>query len=75
MNRIEHHLLNMYVITTYLLQLRKHILNARSTFVWKLDEIIVGTWITYHFYKTPRNVLELGRLINFPFGSLREELF
>ena len=24
MNRIEHHLLNMYVITTYPLRLRKH---------------------------------------------------
>ena len=24
MNRIEHHMLNMYVITTYLLRLRKH---------------------------------------------------
>ena len=52
-----------------------NILNARSTFVSKLDEIIAWTWITYHFHKTPRNVLELGRLINFPFGPLREELF
>ena len=30
MNRIEHHLLNMYVITTYLLRLRKHQYLKRS---------------------------------------------
>ena len=77
MNRIEHHLLNMYVISIRISFdfVNTNILNARSTFASKLDEIIAGTWITYHFYKTPRNVLELGRLINFPFESLREELF
>ena len=32
MNRIEHHLLNMYVITTYLLQLRKHQYLKRSIY-------------------------------------------
>ena len=32
MNRIEHHLLNMYVIITYLLQLRKHQYLKRSIY-------------------------------------------
>ena len=32
MNRIEHHLLNMYVITTYLLRLRKHQYLKRSIY-------------------------------------------
>ena len=33
MNRIEHYLLNMYVITTYLLRLRKHQYLKRSIYV------------------------------------------
>ena len=46
-----------YVITAYLLQARKHqFLNAPSSFLSKLDEIIAEVWITYHFYKIP-NVL------------------
>ena len=32
MNRYEHHLLNMYVITTYLLRLRKHQSLKRSIY-------------------------------------------
>ena len=52
---VEHAL--EYVIATYLMQARKHqFLNTRFTFLSKLDEIIAGAWINYHFYKIP-NIL------------------
>ena len=54
---------NMPLLRTYLLRVHKHqFLTARSSFLWKLDEItyhfykIPRNEITYHFYKIPRNV-------------------
>ena len=76
MNRIEHHLLNMYVITKHLLRLRKHHYLKRSIYFCQYwTKSSQERESPNNLYKTPSNVLELGRLTNYPFGSLREELF
>ena len=69
MNRIEHHLLNMCVITMHLLRLREHqYLKPQSIYVSNWTKLSQGRESpTYHFYKTPKKYFGTRSIDKFSF--------